>query len=179
MKLFCFFIVLISLFSGCSKDTNETEKQEPRNIKPEYSSEIPVIDEVWLKNKIKNRDGKLLFVNFWATWCQPCVEEFPDLVKVYNKHKGSDFEFLSISVDLPSEIETKVKPFLAKQTATFHVVVVEEKRSEEIINLINSEWNGAVPVTVIYDESGEMTEFIPDAKDYDFFNKSIEKAKVL
>ncbi|MDO8549932.1 MAG: TlpA disulfide reductase family protein, partial [Ignavibacteria bacterium] len=116
---------------------------------------------------------------FWATWCVPCVEEFPDLVKIFNEHKDSDFEFLSVSVDLPSDIETKVKPFLTEQSAGFPVVVVEEKKSDEIINLINPEWNGAVPVTVIYDENGNRKEFISEAKDYEFFNKSIGKVKSL
>jgi thiol-disulfide isomerase/thioredoxin len=174
-----FFIFFIFTFSGCTKDSAETEKQENININAEYSEEIPVVDEVWLKDKIQNRNGKLLFINFWATWCVPCKEEFPDLVKIYNENKNSDFEFLSISVDLPSEIEIKVKPFLQDQSAEFPVVVVEEKRSEDIINLINPEWNGAVPVTVIYDEKGNRIEFISEAKDYEYFNKSIIKIKTL
>jgi thiol-disulfide isomerase/thioredoxin len=179
MKLFSSLLILILVFPGCTKDTVETKNQETVEVTKAYSKEIPVIDEVWLKEKIENRGGKLLFINFWATWCVPCVEEFPDLVKIYNKHKGSDFEFLSISVDLPSEIETKVKPFLIKQAADFPVVVVKEKRSEEVINLINPEWNGAVPVTVIYDKKGNRKKFISDARDYNFFNKSIEEAIVL
>lgn len=180
MKLFVSLLIFILVFQGCRKDTEEMEKLETSEVMTKaYSGEIPVVDEVWLKEKIENRNGKLLFINFWATWCVPCVEEFPDLVKIYDKHKDSDFEFLSVSVNLPSEIETKVKPFLIEQNANFPVVVVEEKRSEEVINLINPEWNGAVPVTVIYNEDGNRAEFIADAKDYDFFNRSIEKAKVL
>jgi thiol-disulfide isomerase/thioredoxin len=177
MKLFSPLLILVLVFPGCTKDT--AKNKETVEVTKAYTKEIPVIDEVWLKEKIENREGKLLFINFWATWCVPCVEEFPDLVKIYNKHKDSDFEFLSISVDLPSEIETKVKPFLIKQAADFPVVVVKEKRSEEVINLINPEWNGAVPVTVIYDKKGNRIKFIPDARDYDFFNKSIEEATVL
>lgn len=161
--------------SGCSKES-ETEQQEKSFS---YEKEIPVVDETWLRNKIENRNGKILFINFWATWCVPCVEEFPDLVKIYKEHKGSEFEFLSVSVDISSEIETKVIPFLKEQSAEFPVVLVEEKRSEQVINLINPEWNGAVPVTVIYDEHGKRQEFIPEAKSFDAFHTSIERVKSL
>ena len=174
MKILYSLIIFFIFFSGCSKE-NETQQQEVAA----YNKEIPVVDEVWIKNKIENRNGKILFVNFWATWCVPCVEEFPDLVKIYNEHKSSDFEFLSISVDLPSEIETKVKPFLAEHSAEFPVVVVEEKRSDEVISLINPDWNGAVPVTVIYDKNGKRQEFISEAENYDAFHTSIERVKTL
>jgi len=177
MKLFFSLLIPLLFFSGCIKKENETEKQQESVAS--FNEEIPVVDEVWLKNKIENRNGKILFINFWATWCVPCVEEFPDLVKIFNEHKDSDFEFLSVSVDLPSDIETKVKPFLTKQSAGFPVVVVDEKKVDEVINLINPEWNGAVPVTVIYDENGNRKEFISEAKDYEFFNKSIKKVKSL
>jgi thiol-disulfide isomerase/thioredoxin len=175
MKLFYSLITILILCSGCSKE-NETKQQE---ISFSGNLEIPVVDEVWIQNKIENRNGKILFVNFWATWCIPCVEEFPDLVKIYNEYKNSNFEFLSISVDLPSEIETKVKPFLEEQSADFSVVVIKEKSSEEVINLINPEWNGAVPATVIYDETGTMQEFIAEVKNFDAFHSSIERVKSL
>ena len=129
MRLFHCGLIFLLAFAGCTKNVDEKEASIERT--KEYSAQIPVIDEVWLKNKIEKRNGKILFVNFWATWCEPCVEEFPDLVKIYNEHKDSGFEFLSVSVDLPSEIDTKVKPFLTKQSADFPVVVIEEKKAKK------------------------------------------------
>jgi thiol-disulfide isomerase/thioredoxin len=173
VKLFIPILILLLYFSGCIKEENATKQRVELDVS--YKDKISVIDEVWLKNKIENRNGKILFVNFWASWCVPCVEEFPELVKIYNEHKNSKVDFLSVSVDLPSDIETKVKPFLTEQSADFSVVVVEEKKSDEVINLINPEWNGAVPVTVIYDKNGKRKEFISEAKDYEFFNNSIKR----
>jgi thiol-disulfide isomerase/thioredoxin len=174
MKLLNFCLILLLTFTGYAKDI---EKGTGKENTEEYSAQIPVVDDVWLKNKINNRNGKILFVNFWATWCEPCVEEFPDLVKIYNDNKDSNFEFLSVSVNLPSEIDDKVKPFLEKQNADFPVVVIEEKRSEQIINLVNPEWDGTVPATIIFDKNGKRRGFFAEAKSYDFFNKSIEKVK--
>lgn len=175
MKILSSLIIFLIISSGCSEESNNRQTE----INSTYNNVIPVVDEEWIKNKIDNRNGKILFINFWATWCVPCVEEFPDLVKIYNEYKDSDFEFLSISVDLPSDIETKVKPFLEEQSAEFTVVVAEEKRSDRIINLINPDWNGAVPVTVIYDKDGIRKDFISEAKDYDAFHNSIERIKSL
>jgi thiol-disulfide isomerase/thioredoxin len=174
MKLLNFCLILLLTFTGYAKDI---EKGTGKENTKECSAQIPVVDDVWLKNKINNRNGKILFVNFWATWCEPCVEEFPDLVKIYDDNKDSNFEFLSVSVNLPSEIDDKVKPFLEKQNADFPVVVIEEKRSEQIINLVNPEWDGTVPATIIFDKNGKRKRFFAEAKSYDFFNKSIEKVK--
>jgi thiol-disulfide isomerase/thioredoxin len=175
MKIFNYGLILLLSLSGLTINVKGSEAGT--EIHKKKSDQIPVVDEIWLKNKIKNRNGKILFVNFWATWCEPCVEEFPDLVKIYNKNKNSSFEFLSVSVNLPSEIESKVKPFLKEQAADFPVVVTEEKRSEEIINMINPDWDGTVPATIIYDENGNRKEFFAEPESYEVFNKSIEKVK--
>ena len=128
MKLFIPLLFSLIFFSGCIK-----EESRDKDIEQTISrnNEIKVINEEWLKNKIGNRNGKILFINFWATWCVPCIEEFPDLVKIYNENKNSDFEFLSVSVDLPSDIESKVKPFLAKQSADFPDCCGRRKKKRE------------------------------------------------
>jgi len=174
MKFFSYSLIILFTLTCFAKNIEGGTRKEKAK---EYSAKIPVVDDVWLKDKINNRNGKILFVNFWATWCEPCVEEFPDLVKIYNDNKNSNFEFLSVSVNLPSEIDDKVKPFIEKQNAGFPVVVIEEKRSEEIINLVNPEWDGTVPATIIFDKNGKRREFFAEAKSYEFFNKSIEKVK--
>ncbi len=175
MRIFNYVLIFLLALTGFTKNVGGKEAGIEKAKK--YSDQIPVVDDAWLKNKIENRNGKILFINFWATWCEPCVEEFPDLVKIYNENKDSSFEFLSVSVNLPSEIEDKVKPFLKEQSADFPVVVIEEKRSEEIINLVNPDWDGTVPATIIYDENGKRKEFFAEAKNYEIFNKSIEKVK--
>ncbi len=175
MIIFNYGLIFLLALTGFTKNLEGKEAGIKKTNK--YSDQIPVVDDVWLKNKIENRNGKILFINFWATWCEPCVEEFPDLVKIYNDNKDSNFEFLSVSVNLPSEIDNTVKPFLKKQSADFPVVVIEEKRSEEIINLVNPEWDGTVPATIIFDKYGKRREFFAESKSYEFFNKSIEKVK--
>ena len=175
MTLLNYGLIFLLTLSGFSKNIEIKKAGIEKTSK--YSSQIPLIDDVWLKNKIKNRNGKILFINVWATWCEPCVKEFPDLVKIYNANKDSTFEFLSVSVNLPSEIDAKVKPFLKEQSANFPVVIIDEKRSEQIINLINPDWDGTIPATAIFDEKGNRKEFFAQAETYEVFNKAIVKVR--
>lgn len=162
------FLFLLFLFNGCESNSNQNNNAVPDN------QEILVIDDKWLNEKIRNRNDKILFINVWATWCQPCVEEFPDLVQIHNEYKDSGFEFLSVSVDLISEIDSKVKPFLKEQNAVFQTVIADEKKAENIINLLNEDWSGAIPATIIYDKKGNQKSFIIGAHSFESFKRSID-----
>jgi thiol-disulfide isomerase/thioredoxin len=130
-------------------------------------SEINVVDDKDLQEIISQRNGKILFLNIWATWCIPCVEEFPTIVKLNKEFKNNDFEVIALSVDLPSERESKIIPFLKKQGAEFRVIVAEEKSSDEIINMLDPDWSGAVPVTFIYDKTGKQVKKLFGAQSYE------------
>jgi thiol-disulfide isomerase/thioredoxin len=130
-------------------------------------SEINVVDDKDLQEIISQRNGKILFLNIWATWCVPCVEEFPTIVKLNKEFKNNDFEVIALSVDLPSERESKIIPFLKKQGAEFRVIVAEEKSSDEIINMLDPDWSGAVPVTFIYDKTGKQVKKLFGAQSYE------------
>ena len=85
MALFNYWLIFLFILTGFTK--NIEGKKAGIEKAQKHSVNIPLVDDVWLKNKIKNRNGKILVINFWATWCEPCVEEFPDLVKIYNDNK--------------------------------------------------------------------------------------------
>ena len=75
--------------------------------------DVEVISVEDLKEVIKNRNGKPLLINVWATWCAPCREEFPDLVKIAEVYREK-IDVIAISVDFPEEIDSKIIPFLKK-----------------------------------------------------------------
>lgn len=161
-------IVLISFFVvSCSES-------EPKKNKAPKKSNIEIVNDTQLQKIINERNGKTLFLNIWATWCVPCVEEFPDIVKINENYKNKDLEVIAVSVDLPSEINDKIIPFLKKQQAGFRVYVAEEKSSDEIINMLNPEWSGAVPVTFIFDKSGKQQKYLFGAHDYKQFSSAVD-----
>ena len=110
-------------------------------------SEITIAE---LNDIIKNREGRVLLINIWATWCVPCKEEFPDLIKISDKY-GEQIELVGISIDYPDEIESKIVPFLNELQPNFINYVNGENDSEMFINNLNPKWSGAIPATFFYD----------------------------
>lgn len=145
--------------------------------KPKQDEKIVVdtINKELLAKIIKERKGKPLFLNIWATWCVPCREEFPAINKLAEEYK--DVEFIGISVDFPEEVESKIIPFLKSQKAKFISYVNGFEGDEELINTLDKDWNGALPATFIYNKNGKKVSFLEGKKSYDEFKKEIEKAK--
>lgn len=141
-----------------------------------FSQDVKPLTKVKDVEQLKeSAKGKVLLLNFWATWCKPCVHEFPDLIKLYNNYKDKDFEIVFISVDVPEDVNSKVVPFLKDQKADFTTYYNNFDKPEELINFIDKKWEGAIPSTYIYDREGNLTSQILGSKSYDEFEKEIKK----
>ena len=119
--------------------------------------------------------GKVVLVNFWATWCKPCVKEFPELVKLYNDYKDKGFTLVFISADVPEEVKSKVVPFLIQQGVDFQTYNIGFDKPEDLINYVDKDWQGAIPSTYIYDKDGNMKTSILGTKTYEQFQSEISK----
>jgi thiol-disulfide isomerase/thioredoxin len=102
--------------------------------------------------------GKPLMVNFWATWCDPCREEFPDLVKLDDEYKGK-IDFITISLDELSEIDRDVPKFLADMKAQMPAYLLKAEDDDAAIAIVSKNFSGALPFTIIYDSAGKETYF--------------------
>jgi thiol-disulfide isomerase/thioredoxin len=101
------------------------------------------------------KDTRPLLINFWATWCDGCREEFPDLVKIDNDYRDK-VNFISISLDDVAEIKTTVPEFLTKMKAQMPVVLLNVKDPEPAIHAVDATWDGALPATYLYDKDGKV-----------------------
>ncbi len=176
-------LILILTFFSCSKDDgqkSQTETQE--SLKPGINDladiEVLLIDEDDFQALKKQHEGKILFINAWATWCVPCQKEFPDLVRLKEYYSDSDVVIVGISVDFPDEVESKVKPFLYSQKVNFPNYVQNFKKPEDLINLLNEKWRGAVPATFIYDKKGNQQAFLLGKHSFDEFKSAIESIRI-
>ncbi len=141
-----------------------------------YAQEVKSLKSTQELDELKNSlKGKVVLINFWATWCKPCVKEFPELVKLYNNYKDKNFQLVFISADVPEEIDSKVVPFLRSQNVDFISYYNNFDKPEELINYIDKNWEGAIPSTYIYDKEGNLTSNILGIKNYEFFEKEITK----
>lgn len=118
---------------------------------------VTQIDTVALQNLLK-REGdtqKPLLVNFWATWCAPCIEEFPDLVKIDNDYKGK-IDFITITLDDIEEINTGVPKFLKRMNAGMPTYLLKTDDEGAAISTVYQDWQGGLPFTIFFDGKGTV-----------------------
>lgn len=105
---------------------------------------------------VKNSAGKVLIVNFWATWCGPCVAEFPEFVKLDQTYRDKGVRFVHISADDSTDLKSKVIPFLKEQKAQSDQFLQDTDDPQEMIDQVFKQWSGALPATFVYDKTGKM-----------------------
>lgn len=143
------------------------------NIYSQTVNPLKSVDDLKeIQNSVK---GKVVLYNFWATWCKPCVTEFPELIKLYNSYKDKDFVLVFISIDAVEELRTKVIPFLEKQGVDFDTYINDFKNPEDLIDFYDKQWEGAIPSTYIYDKDGVLSTKLIGGRNYEFFENEIKK----
>ncbi len=124
---------------------------------PANLPKVAQVDAIELQNLLK-REGenqKPLLVNFWATWCAPCIEEFPDLVKIDTDYKGK-IDFITVTLDDIEEINTGVPKFLQRMKAEMPTYLLKTADEGETISAVYKDWQGGLPFTIFYDGKGMM-----------------------
>jgi thiol-disulfide isomerase/thioredoxin len=134
--------------------TMVTAQGKPKTAKI-GTSKIKVIDMDGLKKAVKP-NGKPLLVNFWATWCDPCREEFPELVKLHETYKGK-VDIITISLDDLAELDRDVPAFLAEMKATMPAYLLHTPDENAAIALLttNTKWTGSLPMTALIRADGK------------------------
>lgn len=124
------------------------------------SKPLKVYEKEGIKLKSYNFDGlqpylnqkndTVYVINFWATWCVPCVKELPHFEKLNQKYKSGKFKMILVSLDFPKMIESRVIPFIKNKNLQAEVVVLNDPDANSWIEKVAKEWSGAIPATVIY-----------------------------
>jgi thiol-disulfide isomerase/thioredoxin len=130
-----------------------------KRAKPKAPAGPPVtrIDLEGLKGLLKP-DGKPRLINFWATWCDPCREEFPELVKVDAANKGK-IDFITVSLDDLADISTWVPKFLKEMNATMPAYLLHAVDESAAITTVSKDWDGDLPFTILIKANGEVAYF--------------------
>src|SRR5437867_7932333 len=118
---------------------------------------VTQIDLIALKKLLK-RAGKPGLINFWATWCDPCREEYPDLVKIDEQYRGK-IDFLTVSLDDLADKDTAVPKFLTEMKAEMPAYILITPDEEAAIAAVSKDWSGALPLTILYNEKGGVSYF--------------------
>jgi thiol-disulfide isomerase/thioredoxin len=150
-------IALVCAGSFSQQAAAQTERSPKGELSPQAKvmppARVTQIDINALRKLIKP-NGKPLLINFWATWCDPCRDEFPDLVKIDAEFHGK-IDFIVISLDDLVEINRDVPKFLLENKAQMPAYLLKTPDEDVAITAVTSEWNGNLPLTILFKENGE------------------------
>lgn len=104
---------------------------------------------------LNSENDTTYIVNFWATWCGPCVEEIPYFEELTEKYKSDKFKIILISMDFESDVEKRLLPFLEKKNYKSEIWWLNEAKQNEFIGKVEEEWYGEIPLTLIIKGSGK------------------------
>lgn len=125
--------------------------------------------------RVASERGRVVLVNFWATWCEPCREEFPDLVRLHGAYAGKGLSVLGISTDLASQ-RAAVEKFLAVNRPAFPNY---RKKSggddQDFINVVDPSWGGELPFSLLYDREGRRVRVLSGKQTYADFEREVVK----
>jgi peroxiredoxin len=116
---------------------------------------VELVDAAGLAALRKGEGSKVRLVNFWATWCGPCVTEFADLVEINRMYRNRDFEFVAVAGNYPDE-KPEVLKFLTKQQASNRNLLFGSTDKYQLIEAFDKEWAGGLPYTVLLGAKGEV-----------------------
>jgi len=117
--------------------------------------ELEMIDVAGIKKLLANESEKLRLINFWATWCSPCVAEFPELIKINRNYRKRNFEMVTISLDSPDRHDQVLK-FLQKNYASTRNYHFNSDDKYQLLDTVDEDWPGSLPYTMIVKPGGDI-----------------------
>ncbi len=124
----------------------------------------------------KNADNDTVYViNFWATWCGPCVAELPAFEKLHQQYAAQKVKVILVSTDFKKQVE-KVKEFVREKDLHSQVVFMDESNPNNWINLVNPDWSGLIPATLIIAPHKKFERFIEAQLHYDALEAAVQAA---
>ncbi len=145
---------MAAIFAALLFSLSAHAQKTPVSDNSQVAPRVTQIDTPTLERLMKP-NGKPLLINFWATWCDPCREEFPDLVKIDSAYKGK-IDFITVSLDDLADINGDVPKFLRQMKAEMPAYLLHTDDESAAIKLVSKDWAGNLPLTVFIDSSGKI-----------------------
>ena len=121
------------------------------------AAELKPVDEAGYAKLVAAAKGKVLLVNFWATYCVPCRKEMPQLVALETKLRPQGFQLVTISADEPEQVKDATA-FLDKAKVAAPVYLRKAKDDDKFVAAIDAKWSGALPASFLYDKAGKKVQ---------------------
>ncbi len=146
-------IILFFTIFSCSNKTKDS---------------IEVVDFDSFYSKIDLSSDDTYVINFWATWCSPCVKELPYFESINREYSEKNVKVILVSLDFPSQIESKLKPYLKKNKIKSDVILLDDSKMNKWVPRVSEKWDGGIPATLIVNSSN-----------YNFYPNPFEKEELV
>ena len=141
---------------------------------PGGTIEVRSIDPAGYTATLGGLKGHVVVVNMWATWCEPCREEFPELVAFAKEMGPKGIDLLSVSMDTADALAGEVIPFLKEQGAGFACFIKAAGDDEKFINAVDPGWTGSLPATFVYGRDGKRVARLDGTVDRKRLTKAVK-----
>ena len=139
-----------------------------------YSQDVPILKITDLEKRIKNNSDTTYVVNFWATWCAPCIKELPDFDSIHQAYKNQKVKVLLVSMDFKEDLPNKVIPFLVEKKIKSAIVLLDETNGNYFIPKISDQWTGAIPATLIINGKKNINHFFEKKLSFEFLKTELD-----
>ena len=126
-----------------------------------------------LLKRVHNNSDTIYVLNFWATWCKPCVQEMPEFESFFRQNKPALVKIILVSMDFKEDLDGKLVPFLEKNKYSSEIVLLDEINGENFINKISKKWSGAIPATYFTYKNRKAEEFIEKKVTLELLNTTL------
>ena len=127
-----------------------------------HAQHIPKWTITDVVNYFNKKNDTIYVVNFWATFCKPCVAEIPDFIRICNKYKKQKVKLLLVSLDLPDYYPAKIAAFAKKKNFNTPIAWLNETNADIFCPMIDKKWSGAIPATIIVNSKTGYRKFVED-----------------
>lgn len=167
-------LILGYFLSACNSGHEKVSDllPEPKEIISDSGFTIPVYNFDGLKPILNLEDDRIYLINFWASWCKPCVKELPYFDIIANEFRDEGLKVVLISLDFRAQAEDQLIPFLIDKKVQSEVILLHDPDANKWIPRVDASWTGGIPATIIY--SGDRRQFFEGSFDYDELHEVVE-----
>lgn len=172
MRIVC--LLLLILTASCKKESRQNEKAVDIDYNEDFSTvPLEIYDFEGLKPFLKTNTDKTYVVNFWATWCAPCIKELPYFEQLNATYSDKNVKVILVSLDFPKKYDSHLKPFIKKHNLKSKVLALDDNDSNTWIPAIDPDWSGAIPATLIFNK--EKRQFYEKTFTYEELETEIKQ----
>ena len=168
-------LVIVGLILvSCNGQTSQSDLVGNTTQASQYNdATLDIYDFEGLKPFLTTETDKIYVVNFWATWCAPCIKELPYFEAINTVYGDRNVEVLLVSLDFPKKYDSHLKPFIKKNQLKSKVVALNDSDSNSWISQIDPSWSGAIPATIIFNK--DKRQFYEQTFTYEALETELKK----